>query len=83
MSNNDMSEIQITLAYDDVEKVIRTELRDAIKVQKKEIIILELNKVHPEHEDLVFGKAFVRAAAVVLKYYTVPSEWKKLDEISD
>lgn len=78
-----MSDIQITLSHDDVELVLRAELRDAIKVQKKEINVLEKNKVHPEHEDLVYGKAFVRAAAVVLKYYTIPKDWKKLDEISD
>jgi hypothetical protein len=45
--------------------------------------MLDRDKVHPEHEDLVFGKAFIRAAAVVLKYYTVHKDWKELDEISN
>ena len=83
MTTADISDIQVTLTHVDVEHVIREELRDAIRIQKDQINMLERDKVHPDHEDLVFGKAFIRAAAVVLKYYTVPKDWKELDEISD
>ncbi len=83
MTMTDLSDIQVTLTHEDVEHVIRKELRDAIRIQKGQINILEKAKVHPNHDDLVFGRAFVKAAAVVLKYYTVPKDWKELDEISD
>ena len=79
----DLSDIQVTLTHNDVEHVIREELRDAIRIQKIQINSLNRAKVPLEHEDLVFGKVFIRAAAVVLKYYTVPKDWKELDEISD
>jgi len=79
----EISDIEIKLTYDQVEEAIRRELRNAIHSHKKEINVLERNKVDEEHEDLVYSKAFIRAAAVVLKYYTVPDEWKELDEISD
>ncbi len=83
MTMTDISDIQVTLTHEDVEHVIREELRDAIRIQKDQINRLDRDKVHPEHEDLVFGKAFIRAAAIVLKYYTVPKDWKELNEISD
>ncbi len=83
MTTADISDIQVTLTHIDVEHVIREELRDAIRIQKGQINMLERDKVHPEHEDLIFGKAFIRGAAIVLKYYTVPKDWKELDEISD
>jgi hypothetical protein len=80
---SDLSDIEIKLTHDQVEIALRQELHDAIHCQKKEINVLERNNVDEEHEDLVYAKAFIRAAAVVLKYYSVPTDWKKLDEISD
>ncbi len=80
---SDLSDIQITLTHDAVETVIRKELRDAIRIQKGQINMLDRDNVPADHDDLVYGKAFVKAAAVVLKYYTVPKDWKELDEISD
>ena len=82
---SDLSDIQITLTHDAVEEVIRKELRDAIRCHKKEINNLDKDKVCQEHEDLLYSKAFIRAAAIILRYYTVhgTKEWKELDEISD
>ena len=80
---SDMSDIGITLLHDQVEEIIRKELRDAILSHKKQINELEREKVHPEHEDLVYSKQLIRSAAVVLKYYSVPTEWDELDEISN
>ena len=79
----DVSDIEIKLTHDQVEIALRQELHDAIRCQKKEINTLERNEVDKEHEDLVYAKAFIRAAAVVLKYYSVPTDWEKLDEISN
>lgn len=80
---SDYSDIEIKLTHEHVEEVIRQELRDAIRIHKKEINLLEREEVHPEHEDLVYSKQLIKAAAVVLKYYSVPKDWKELDEISD
>lgn len=79
----DMSDFSIRVSHEDLEELLRKELRSAIKCHKQEINGLERENVHPEHEDLVYSKAFIRAAAIVLKYYTIPKDWKELDEISD
>jgi hypothetical protein len=79
----DMSDIKVTLYHEQVEEVIRRELHDAIRSHKKEINSLELSNVHPEHEDLVYSKQLIKAAAVVLSYYSVPTDWEALDEISN
>ena len=79
----DVSDIEIKLTHDQVEIALRQELHDAIRCQKQEINNLELNEVDKEHEDLVYAKAFIGAEAVVLKYYSVPTDWGKLDEISN
>lgn len=81
----DVSDIQINMTHDQVEEIIRGELRDAIKTQKQMINQIEQRDHDDEHEDLVYAKQFVRGAAVVLKYYTVydSDEWKEIDEISD
>lgn len=81
----DVSDIQINMTHDQIEEIIRGELRDAIKTQKTMINQIERRDHDDEHEDLVYAKQFVRGAAVVLKYYTVygSDEWKEIDEISD
>ena len=79
----DLSEHTIRVTHEDVEEIVRKELRIAIKCHKEQINELEKVNVDPEHEDLVYSKSFVRSAAIVLKWYTVPSGWKELDEISN
>lgn len=79
----DMSEHTIHVSHEDVEKMLCKELRSSIKCHKEQINELEAQKVDVEHDDLVYSKSFVRAAAIVLQWYTVPSGWKELDEISN
>jgi len=79
----DMTEFMVRVSHEDLEELLRKELRNAIKCHKKEINLLEKHDVPTDHEDIVYSKAFVRAAAVVLKYYSLPNDWKELDEISD
>ena len=79
----DMSDHTVRVLHEDVEKMICKELRDSIKCHKEQINELEKQNVDPEHDDLVYSKSFIRAAAIVLKWYTVPSEWTELDEWAD
>jgi len=79
----DMTEFTVRVSHEDLEVLLRKELRSAIICHKKEINTLEKHDVPSTHEDLVYSKAFIRAAAVVLQYYSLPKDWKELDEISN
>ena len=79
----DFSEYTIRVSHEDVEELMRKELRESIKCHKQQINELEKAHIDPEHDDLVYSKSFIRAAAIVLKWYTVPSEWTELDEWAD
>ena len=78
---NEFSDFTVRVTHEDVEDLMRKELRESIKCHKQQINELEKEHVDPEHDDLVYSKAFIVAAAIVLKWYTVPSEWKEIDEI--
>ncbi len=80
---SDMTEFSVRVSHEDLEELLCKELRASIKTHKEQINELEKDHVDPEHDDLVYSKSFVRAAAIVLKWYTVPSGWKELDEISN
>lgn len=79
----ELSEHTIRVSHEDVEEMVCKELRISIKCHKEQINELEKQNVDVEHDDLVYSKSFIRAAAIVLKWYTVPTGWKELDEISN
>lgn len=78
----DMSDFSVRVSHDEVEELMRKELRESIKSHKQQINDLEREHADPEHDDLVYSKSFIRAAAIVLKWYSV-GEWKEIDEIPD
>ena len=80
-----MTDVTVRVCMDDVDRIVRDELKEAIKMQKKTINELERMRTSKDHDDLVFAKEFIPAAAIVLRYYTVQGsdEWKELNEISN
>lgn len=80
----DMSDYTVTISHEDVEEIVREELKEVIRSHKKEMIQIEKSGgILDEHEDYINSKALIHAAAVVLHYYSVPSEWAAIKKIQE
>lgn len=80
----DPSNYKITISHEDVEHIIREELKDIIKSHKLEMLHIEkAGGILDEHEDYLHSKQLIHAAAIVLHYHSVPDDWSKVQEIID
>jgi len=80
----DMSDYKISISHEDVEHIIREELKTIIREHKLEMLQIEraggdIN----EHEDYLDSKRLIHAAAIVLHYHSVPSDWPEVKRIID
>ena len=63
----DPSEYKITISHEDVEHIMREELKDIIKDHKLEMLHIEKDGgILDEHEDYIYSKRLVHAAAIIL-----------------
>lgn len=80
----DPSNYKITISHEDVEEIMREELKETIKSHKLEMLNIEKSGgILDEHEDYLYSKRIIHAAAVVLHYYSVPNDWAEIQKIQD
>ena len=77
------SDYTVTISHEDVENIVREELKEVIRSHKKEMLAIEKaggKDINEEYED---SKRLIYAAAVVLHYYSVPSDWDSIKKIQE
>lgn len=78
------TDYKITISHEDVEHIVREELKEVIKSHKLEMLNIERDGgILDEHEDYIHSKRLIHAAAVVLHYYSVPSDWAEIRKLQD
>lgn len=78
------SDYTVTISHEDVEHIIREELKEIIKSHKLEMLQIEqAGGILDEHEDYIHSKQLIHAAAILLHYHSVPADWAKVQKIVD
>ena len=76
-----MTDHKISISHEDLEDIIRKELRETIKIHKKEMLNIEDNDDSESREDYIYSKKLINAVAIVLQYYSVPKDWPELESL--
>lgn len=80
----DASPYKITISHEDVEEIMREELKEIIRGHKLEMLHIEKSGGDiDEHEDYLDSKRLIHAAAILLHYHSVPSDWPEVRKIID
>ena len=80
----DASPYKITISHEDVEEIMREELKEIIRGHKLEMLHIEkAGGDIDEHEDYLDSKRLIHAAAILLHYHSVPSDWPEVRKIID
>ncbi len=78
------SNYTVTISHEDVEEIMREELKEIIRDHKRSMLRVERDGgILDEHEDYQDSKRLIQAAAIVLHYYSVPTDWPKVQKIID
>lgn len=81
---SEMSDYKVTVSYEDIEHIVREELKDTIKSHKLEMLQIEKSGGELDvHEDYIYSKRIIHAAAILLHYYSVPSDWAEIEKMQD
>ena len=80
----DKSDYTISVSHEDVEDIVREELKECIRSHKREMLNIEKDGgILDEHEDYINSKRLIHAAAVVLHYYSVPADWAEIQKLQE
>jgi hypothetical protein len=79
----DASDYTVTISHDDVEHIIREELKEIIQSHKLEMLHIEQQGGAEINEDYLHSKRLIHAAAIALHYHSVPADWSKVQKIVD
>jgi hypothetical protein len=77
----DMSDYTVSISHEDVEEIVREQLKEVIKSHKLDMLMIERDGGKDINEDYQLSKRLIHAAATLLHYYSVPSDWKKVEKI--
>lgn len=77
------SDYTVSISHDDVEEIMRKEMTELIKDHKLEMLHIERDGGKDINEDYKESKRLIHAAATVLHYYSVPSDWDKVKKIQE
>jgi len=80
---SDMSDYTVSVSHEDVEEMVREELKELIKSHKKEMLFIERDGGKDINEDYQQSKRLIHAAATILHYYSVPADWDKVQKTID